>query len=105
LALWVVIVVFARDITVTGMRMVAQARGLSVAANGLGKAKTVLQAITVFVLLAVGSGTAFTQVLVLVMVAVTLASAFVYAAAYLGWAAAVEESGSEPVVKARVRLV
>jgi phosphatidylglycerophosphate synthase len=80
---WIVLVVFARDLLVTGLRFVARRRGIPVAANRLGKAKTVLQAVTVFVLLAFGGDAVLVQLLVFLMLAVTVISGAVYAVSYL----------------------
>jgi CDP-diacylglycerol---glycerol-3-phosphate 3-phosphatidyltransferase len=83
IAPWIVLVVFARDLFVTGLRFVARRRGIAVAANGLGKAKTVLQTVTVFVLLAVGGDAGPVQALVFLMVTATVVSGAVYAVSYL----------------------
>lgn len=82
-ALWVVVLVFGRDLVVTGLRLVARRQGVGIAANSLGKAKTVIQAVTVLVLLAAPGEPALVQALVMVMVGVTVVSGAVYAAAYL----------------------
>lgn len=75
---WVVAVVFARDLLVTAVRLIASREGVIIPANRLGKAKTVLQAVVVFVLLAVGPGGALVQALVYLMVAITVVSGAVY---------------------------
>ena len=83
IAVWIVAVVFARDLLVTGLRFMARRRGTPIAANRLGKAKTVIQAVTVFVLLAVSTQTLAVQLLVFLMVTVTVISGAVYSASYL----------------------
>jgi phosphatidylglycerophosphate synthase len=52
-------------------------------ANQLGKLKTVMQALVVFVLLIADPSGALTQALVYLMVAITLLSGAVYAAGYM----------------------
>lgn len=98
IAVWVVAVVFARDLAVTGMRLAARRQGVIIAANGFGKAKTVIQALVVLVLLVAGGGGALVQGLVYLMVAVTVLSGAVYAAGYLrGRRLAVLRVGARPV--------
>jgi CDP-diacylglycerol--glycerol-3-phosphate 3-phosphatidyltransferase len=48
---WMVIVILAREFTVTGLRTVAAAQGIVIAAGMTGKIKTVLQMIAVPLLL------------------------------------------------------
>jgi CDP-diacylglycerol---glycerol-3-phosphate 3-phosphatidyltransferase len=83
LALWVVLVVFAREILVTVLRLTGRRQGVIIPANRLGKAKTVLQALVVFVLLLADPTAPITLALVYLMVAVTLLSGLVYAAGYM----------------------
>ena len=83
LAVWIVVTVFARDLIVTGLRFAARRRGVAIAANALGKAKTALQAFLVLVILVAGSGGVLTDALVYLMVAVTVLSGAVYAFRYL----------------------
>jgi len=57
---WIVIVIISREFAITGMRTVAVAAGLVVAASPLGKIKTVSQIIAIVFLLFSGmTGTAF----------------------------------------------
>ena len=83
LALWVVVVIFARDLLVTGLRFAAKRQGVIIAANALGKAKTVVQAVVVFVLLVAGPQGLLTHALVFAMVAITVVSGAVYVAGYV----------------------
>ncbi len=83
IALWVVVVVFARELLVTALRLAARRQGVIIPANRLGKAKTVLQASVVFVLLVADPTGAATLALVYLMVAVTLLSGLVYAVGYM----------------------
>jgi CDP-diacylglycerol--glycerol-3-phosphate 3-phosphatidyltransferase len=48
---WVVMIILAREIAVTGLRNVAAGRGLLIRASGLGKAKMVAQVTAILVLL------------------------------------------------------
>jgi CDP-diacylglycerol--glycerol-3-phosphate 3-phosphatidyltransferase len=48
---WVVMMILAREIAVTGLRNVAAGRGLLIRASGLGKAKMVAQVTAILVLL------------------------------------------------------
>ena len=83
LAVWIVLTVFSRDLVVTGLRLAARREGVDIAANHLGKAKTTLQALVVFALLLADPAAAAVQALVYLMVALTVISGMVYAAAYL----------------------
>jgi CDP-diacylglycerol--glycerol-3-phosphate 3-phosphatidyltransferase len=83
IALWVVLIVFARELLVTALRLAARRQGVIIPANRLGKLKTVMQASVVFVLLVADPTGTIAQALVYLMVAVTLLSGFVYAAGYM----------------------
>lgn len=48
---WLVFVIIAREIAVTGLRQVGDARGLRIPASPLGKAKMVSQVVAIFALL------------------------------------------------------
>jgi len=82
LAVWVVLVIFARDLLVTGLRLSARRRGGVIGANMLGKAKTVFQAFVVFVLVVTTAEGALILGLVYLMVAVTILSGAVYVHGY-----------------------
>jgi CDP-diacylglycerol--glycerol-3-phosphate 3-phosphatidyltransferase len=83
LAVWVVVVIFARDVIVTGLRFAARRQGVDVSANLLGKAKTVFQALVVLVLLLADPGGTAVLALVYAMAALTVLSGAVYAVRYL----------------------
>lgn len=105
IGIWVVAVVFTRDLFVTGLRLAARRQGVIIAVNQLGKAKTVIQAVVVLVLLVTGPEGALTQALVYLMVAVTVFSGAIYAAGYLrGRRLAVPRVGSASTVEARPSL-
>jgi len=79
---WVVLTVFAREVGVTWMRSMARHRGVVLGAQPMGKAKMGLQCVTVVVLLGAPSTSAtWVHILVLAMVAATLASWMDYAQA------------------------
>jgi CDP-diacylglycerol--glycerol-3-phosphate 3-phosphatidyltransferase len=48
---WVVMIVLARELAVTGLRNVAAGRGMLIRASGLGKAKMVTQVVAILLLL------------------------------------------------------
>jgi CDP-diacylglycerol--glycerol-3-phosphate 3-phosphatidyltransferase len=79
LAAWVAMVIITREFVVTALRVAATGQGVVVPANTFGKAKTVLQVAMVFALIVAGESTAWTDVLVYVTVAVTVASGVDYA--------------------------
>jgi CDP-diacylglycerol--glycerol-3-phosphate 3-phosphatidyltransferase len=54
LAAWVAMVIIARELTVTITRMQATQQGVIIAANGWGKAKTIVQVAAIFFLIAAG---------------------------------------------------
>ncbi len=78
LAAWVAMVIIAREMAVTLMRMGASQHGVIVAASTLGKLKTVLQVVMVMALIAVAERPAWLEALVYLTVAVTLLSGFDY---------------------------
>lgn len=72
---WVVLTVLAREVGVTWMRSMARQHGVLLGALAMGKAKMGLQCVTVIVLLlAPSSHATWVEILVLAMVAATLAS-------------------------------
>lgn len=78
-AVWVVVVIGAREAAVTALRATASRRGIVIAANNLGKAKTTLQIVTIVALIvAADPGAAWVDALVLGAVAITVASGASY---------------------------
>ncbi len=76
---WVVAVILIRELGVTGLRMLAKREGVVIAANGLGKAKTLVQALAVFALILAGDPYGlWVQAVVAVTVVITLVSALPY---------------------------
>ena len=82
-AAWIGIVVIARELAVSALRMHAKRGGLVISASGLGKAKMALQVASVVALMAVGFGPAWVQALVYATVAVTIVSGADYFRSYL----------------------
>lgn len=48
---WVVIIIIAREFTITGFRIIAASEGITIAASSLGKFKTITQLIAIILLL------------------------------------------------------
>jgi len=75
LAVWVAVVVIARELAVTALRAVAGREGRIIPASSFGKAKTVTQSVTIMALiLASDPGALWVEALVTLTVLVTLAS-------------------------------
>lgn len=51
IAAWMFVVICAREVIVTGLRLVAMRRGIALAAEGAGKLKTVLQIVSVYLIM------------------------------------------------------
>ena len=83
LAAWVALVVLARELAVTGLRLLAAREGTVIPAGGLGKAKMWTQVATVAALAAVGDpGAEWVQALVYSTAVVTVLSGLDY---FLGY--------------------
>jgi CDP-diacylglycerol---glycerol-3-phosphate 3-phosphatidyltransferase len=89
---WVAMVIIARELAVTVLRLGATQFGVVMAASSFGKAKTVLQIATIMVLIAVGSGPTWVSLLVYLTVIVTVISGLDY---FFGLRRRVEEAASE----------
>jgi CDP-diacylglycerol--glycerol-3-phosphate 3-phosphatidyltransferase len=74
LAAWVAMVIIAREVAVTLLRTAASQQGLVIPAGTFGKAKTVVQVATVFLLIAVHGSPVWLDLLVYAMVVVTVLS-------------------------------
>src|SRR5690606_14357335 len=48
---WIVIIIIAREFTITGLRTIAASEGITIAASPLGKIKTITQLIAIIALL------------------------------------------------------
>jgi CDP-diacylglycerol--glycerol-3-phosphate 3-phosphatidyltransferase len=78
LAAWVAMVIIARELAVTVLRMSATQAGIVMAASLFGKAKTCLQILAILLLIAVPGRPLWVSVLVYVAVAVTVLSGVDY---------------------------
>jgi len=75
---WVAMVIIARELAVTMTRAAATGQGVVISANRLGKVKTAVQVLTIFLLIAVSGSPAWLDALVYVMVAITVISGVDY---------------------------
>jgi len=83
LAAWIVIVIIAREFIISGFRMLAAKKGITIAANIWGKLKTVSQmALVIIMLLSYANIMNFTEVLItpliVIVVVLTIVSAVTY---------------------------
>jgi CDP-diacylglycerol--glycerol-3-phosphate 3-phosphatidyltransferase len=74
LAAWVAMVIIAREFAVTGLRAVAAERGAVISASWLGKAKTGLQVLAIFALIAFETTPLWVDLTVYAAVAMTVIS-------------------------------
>ena len=74
LAAWVAMVIIARELAVTGLRLIAVERGVVIAASPLGKLKTALQVAAIFALIAFDPAPLAVDLLLYTAVAITVAS-------------------------------
>ena len=83
LAAWVAVVVVARELAVSGLRVAAGRRGIVIAASDLGRAKTMSQVAAVLALILASDPAApWVMALVLLAVAITILSGIDYFLAY-----------------------
>jgi CDP-diacylglycerol--glycerol-3-phosphate 3-phosphatidyltransferase len=75
---WVAMVIIAREFAVTATRLAVSQSGVVIAANRWGKAKTVMQVATVFLLIAVTGRPLWLNLLVDLTVAITVLSGVDY---------------------------
>jgi len=92
LAAWVAMVIIARELAVTGLRGLAAEQGLVISASWLGKAKTLLQVIAIFALIAFDPSPLWADLLLYAAVAVTVISGLDY---LLGLRRRIEEHHAE----------
>jgi CDP-diacylglycerol---glycerol-3-phosphate 3-phosphatidyltransferase len=75
---WVAMVIVAREFAVTVTRMAVAPSGVVIAANWWGKAKTIVQVVTIFLLIAIDGSPAWLDLLTYAMVAITVVSGIDY---------------------------
>ena len=75
---WVAMVIIAREFAVTVARLQARSEGVVIAANWWGKAKTLVQMLTIFLLILFDPAPTWVTALVYAMVAVTVISGIDY---------------------------
>jgi len=75
---WVAMVIVAREFAVTVTRMAVAPSGVVIAANWWGKAKTIVQVVTIFLLIAIDGSPAWMDLLPYAMVAITVVSGIDY---------------------------
>jgi CDP-diacylglycerol--glycerol-3-phosphate 3-phosphatidyltransferase len=78
LAPWIAMVIVAREFAVTATRMAVAPSGVVIAANWWGKAKTIVQVLTIFLLIAFDNSPLWLDLLTYVMVAITIVSGVDY---------------------------
>jgi CDP-diacylglycerol--glycerol-3-phosphate 3-phosphatidyltransferase len=78
---WMVVIIIGREFTVQGLRTIASAEGMTIAASTIGKTKMVLQVIAVAVLIAAAGHPALNG-LALLLLWLVVASALISAAQY-----------------------
>lgn len=75
---WVAMVIVAREFAVTVTRMAVAPSGVVIAANWWGKAKTIVQVVTIFLLIAIDGSPVWLDLLTYAMVAITVISGIDY---------------------------
>ena len=78
LAAWIAMVIIARELAVTGLRSLAAEQGAVIAASWLGKAKTLLQVVAIFALIAFDPSPLWVDLLLYAAVAMTVISGVDY---------------------------
>ena len=84
LASWIVVIIVARELMITGFRTVAASNGVTIAASKWGKYKTTFQMLTIIVLLLAHSWLSFmqdthiTEILVILTLGFTILSGVDY---------------------------
>jgi CDP-diacylglycerol---glycerol-3-phosphate 3-phosphatidyltransferase len=78
LAPWIAMVIVAREFAVTATRMAVAPSGVVIAANWCGRAKTIVQVVTIFLLIAFDTSPLWLDLLTYAMVAITVISGVDY---------------------------
>ncbi len=97
LAAWVAMVIIARELAVTVLRMGATQAGVIMPASNFGKLKTCVQIATILAVIAVRGHPAWLQALIYAMVAITVASGLDY---FFGIRRRVEQARSDSAARA-----
>ena len=97
LAAWVAMVIIARELAVTVMRMGATQAGVIIAASNLAKVKTCVQIAAILAVIAVHGHPAWVDVLVYVAVAITVISGLDY---FFGLRRRIEQAHRQPAADA-----
>lgn len=92
---WVATVILGREFAVTATRMAASQQGVVVSAAAWGKAKTCVQVVCVFLLIAIDGSPLWLDLLVYVTVAITLISGVDY---FIGLRRQLREHDARPEV-------
>jgi CDP-diacylglycerol---glycerol-3-phosphate 3-phosphatidyltransferase len=96
-AAWIVLVIIAREFAVSGLRAAAGQQGVVIEASSLGKAKTLVQVATIFLLIiAPDPHAVWMQVLVYATVAITLGSGVDY---FLSYRRRMDEAGVDSTLR------
>src|ERR1700691_5840059 len=96
IAAWVAMVIIARELAVTVMRMGATQAGVIMAASNLAKVKTCVQIAAILAVIAVHGHPTWVDVLVYVAVAITVISGFDYFSARRGRVAQAQRHRQPP---------
>lgn len=81
---WIVILIIAREFVISGFRMIAASKGITIAANKWGKLKTVFQMILVITILCNFAGIfIFVKCLIIPLVIITVLLTVISAATYI----------------------
>ena len=100
LALWIALVIIAREVGVSLLRYHAGLQGIVIHVSGLGKAKTGAQMTAIPLLMLVPDPTAaWVSAIMLCVVAITIASGLDYALTYEREASAADAAGAVPVAR------
>ena len=100
LALWIALVIVAREVGVSLLRYHAGLQGIVIHVSGLGKAKTGAQMTAIPLLMLVPDPTApWVGAIMLCVVAITVASGLDYALTYEREASAADAAGAVPVAR------
>ena len=78
LSIWVVLLILFRELMITGLRSIAAAEGVVIAAETLGKWKTVSQVIGILIIIVFPFGNIFGTLVMLIPLILTMLSGYEY---------------------------